>query len=121
MSAVAQHHARSQIRAPVPEVSRRPEDKFFSIRGRPETRRWDFEGVTLEVTKRSYSQAEPAHISYQINLGPVLPEKDRLIVYVKHPKDDDVVDGLVANCAAYKRCLDDLIANAASFSSQKPA
>ncbi|PIL34805.1 hypothetical protein GSI_02592 [Ganoderma sinense ZZ0214-1] len=100
------------------------EGGFFSFRGPRVERSWQVSAeVKLTVIRRSYSQAEPTNISYQIDLGSLMPPpaedettKDYLTVYVLRPKDD-----IVANRVAYQRCLDDLIANEASFSSQKPA
>nr|VWO98199.1 Chitin synthase A [Ganoderma boninense] len=88
---------------------------------------WEFSDVELTVTKESYSQAVPTNITYKLDLGSLMPKKTKqssddsepepLVVYVLYPKEEDDA----ANKAAYKGCLDDLIANKDAYTSQRTA
>ena len=65
---------------------------------------WNFQGLQLRVKKRTRSDAKPANVVYEVNLGALMPQNSKhLLAYVLRPSTDPK-----ANWAAFKRCLEDL-------------
>ncbi|KAM5541242.1 hypothetical protein V8D89_005171 [Ganoderma adspersum] len=64
----------------------------------------NFQGLQLRVKKRTLSDANPANVVYEVNLGALMPQNSKpLLAYVLHPSTD-----AEANRAAFRRCLEDL-------------
>ncbi|KAM5541280.1 hypothetical protein V8D89_005209 [Ganoderma adspersum] len=69
------------------------------------TANWSFQGLTLSITKKLFSQAKPTNITYYVSLGDLTPGTKYLVAYVLNPRDDNLWQ---ANRAAFKRCLEEL-------------
>ena len=92
-------------------------DDFFTIDyTNSQTLSWKYKGVKLSVHKRTYSEAEPKNITYEVFLGTFMPDgSEQFLVSVLEPK------GPALNRAAYKRCLQELAEKESFEMSQKTA
>ena len=92
-------------------------DDFFEIDYTKAQRlRFDFGNIRLTVNKRTYSEAHPENITYEISLGALMPKNSKVFfAYVLSPK------GPALNREVYKRCLQELAEKETSEMSQHEA
>ncbi|KAM5541276.1 hypothetical protein V8D89_005205 [Ganoderma adspersum] len=90
---------------------------FFSIGHPADSVDWVFRGVRLSVVRRTYSEADPANILYEIHMpSALLGFNGFLYAYVMHPRRDTE-----ANRDAFKRCLEELMSSRSLSSFEQTA